>query len=328
MANIVVTGGSGYIGQHFCKRLKETTDHTVLVVDNLSIGNTETPYCDKHYTSDVSKSDAVFKDNTVDAVVHFAASCDVAESVKNPSKYFNNNTKETLALLDIMVANNVNYLLFSSTCTVYGEQGIASKLCEGLGHFPTNPYGLSKSVSEKMIKTYSETYNIKSVVLRYFNAAGTSTDRKIGYDIHDTKLIPAAIRAMFESTKLNIYSTKQKVLTPGDTCVRDYIHVEDLVDAHLLVLEEQLQGNVELSYDNFNLGRGEGHATLDIVNELEKISGLTIQKEMCGFREGDPPILIANPSKFARRYKWKPKRHIKVILQSSIDWYNLNRKKQ
>lgn len=325
MASIVVTGGSGYIGQHFCKRLKECTDHKVIVIDNLSIGNVQTPYCDKHYTVNVSQSDNVFRENDVDAVVHFAGSCDVAESVDNPSKYFNNNTRETLALLDIMAANEIRTLVFSSTCTVYGDQAGAYSLHEGLGHFPENPYGLSKSMSENIIETYSKRFDIDSRVLRYFNVAGASSDRKIGYDINDGKLIPAAVRALFESEKLRIYSAKSNSLR-DNTCVRDYIHVEDLIDCHLLVLEDRLIKN-DTGYEHFNLGTGKGYTTLQVVTELETLSGLTLHKELCGFRKGDPRILIADPSKFNRAYGWEPQRDLKKILESAIDWYNLKRKK-
>lgn len=325
MKKIVVTGGSGYIGQHFCKRIKETTDYEVIIIDNLSVGNFASKYCDSHYTLNISESEEVFKAHKdIDAVVHFAASCDVNESIKNPSKYFNNNTKETLSFLDLLVKYNVKNLIFSSTCTVFSNTD--AKIFENMRRNPLNPYGLSKMFSEDMIKVYSSTYNINSTVLRYFNVVGVADDRGIGYDINDNKLIPAAIRAIFESQKLNVYTTLENH-THDNTCIRDYIHVEDLVDAHVLVLEDMLKSKKK-SYDSYHLGRGEGNTTLEIIKQLEYKTGLKMKMELAGIREGDPPSLVADPRKFKQQFNWMPRRDMYKILESSIDWYILQRNKK
>lgn len=300
---VLVTGGAGFIGSVVNLMLLEAGYETI-VYDNLSTGNAHAVAGGVLIQGDLNdkvKLDEIFAHYPIQAVLHFAASTDVGESVINPSLYYANNFVNTLNLIDTMVKYGVRYLIFSSTAAVYG---IPEELLitENTPCAPINPYGMSKLMAEKALKDYAEAYGLKSVALRYFNAAGAdATGRIQSYKKRETNLVPIVVNAILQKQPVTIFGTDYP--TKDGTCVRDYIHVDDLGRAHLLALEKLLTGNVSPCY---NLGNGEGYTVREVLKSAKHVTGHSIEVIEGPRRPGDPAILLANASRAEQELGWIP----------------------
>ena len=319
---ILVTGGAGYIGSFTVKALKEK-GFEVLVFDSLETGHKEAIPNTKLYIgnlqTDFSLLGQIFKKEKPEAVIHFAAYIEVGESVENPQKYFMNNVGGTLNLLKAMINNNVLKLVFSSTAAVYGEPK-KIPIDEDDHKDPTNPYGESKLMIEKILRWYSSAYNLSSVALRYFNAAGAALDGSIGQDYpKPTHLITRACEAALGKRKdFQIYGNDYD--TPDGTCIRDYIHVIDLAEAHLAALEFLNKGN--RGYHYYNVGTGRGYSVLEVVKIVKKISGVDFNSPIASRREGDPAGLVAKVEKIKKELGWQPKySDLETIIRSAWEWH-------
>ncbi len=331
--NILITGGAGYIGSHVVKQLIENTEHNITILDNLSTGSIETIKTLEDINKQSGKKrefkfieadlkdfdtiEGIFKAKSFDAIIHFAASIVVPESIQNPIKYYMNNTVNTTNLINLCLKYNVNKFIFSSTAAVYGEpEEIPVK--ETTPTNPINPYGRSKLMSEMVLQDVgSSNSNFKYVILRYFNVAGADTKIRIGQRFPDaTHLIKvAAETAVGKRDKMFIYGTDYP--TPDGTCIRDYIHVDDLADAHIKSLE-YLENNES---DIFNCGYGKGYSVLEVINTMKEVSGVDFKVEIKGRREGDPAILVADNKKILQKLSGKPKYDdIKFICKTALEW--------
>lgn len=322
---ILVTGGAGYIGSHVVKQLGER-GYDVLTIDNLSTGHKEAVLYGKLEIVDLAdkkRLKEVIKDFKPDAVMHFAASIEVAESVKNPLKYYRNNTANTLNLLEVLNEEGINNFIFSSTAAVYGEpEEVPVKETHPLN--PINPYGQSKTFVEKVLKDLSDANkDFKYVSLRYFNVAGADPEGRIGQSYQNaTHLITRALKtAKGEYEKLYIFGTDYP--TPDGTAIRDYIHVDDLAEAHLLALDYIIKGGES---DVFNVGYGRGYSVKEVVETAKKVTGIDFPVEETGRREGDPAVLVADSSKLKKKLSWKPKYDdLEYIVKTAWNW-ELNKK--
>ncbi|MHB1756114.1 MAG: UDP-glucose 4-epimerase GalE [Leptospirillum sp.] len=301
---ILVTGGAGYIGSHMVSLL-ERSGHQVTVMDNLSnghrdsIGNTPFILGD---IGDRSLLDQVMVADSFDAVMHFASFIQVGESVISPSKYYNNNVSKTLVLLDAMVNAGIKKFIFSSTAAIFGEP-IYSPIDESHPKSPVNPYGKTKLLIEEVLADYRQAYGLKSVSLRYFNAAGADPNGKNGERHHpETHLIPLILKAASgERSSITVYGKDYE--TPDGTCIRDYIHVVDLCEAHLLSLMHLSSGGDSAAY---NLGNGQGFSVLEVIAAAEKVTQKEIRAESGNRREGDPPRLVADSRMIKKELGWTP----------------------
>jgi UDP-glucose-4-epimerase GalE len=324
---VLVTGGAGYIGSHAARALRRA-GYDVVIYDNLSHGFR--PFADgfEFVEGDIG-DDAVLRPALagVDAVMHFAAHAYVGESVENPRKYFRNNVAAALGLLNSTLDAGIRRFVFSSTCAVYGVPQTIP-ISELTPREPVNPYGASKLFFENALEAYSRAYGLHSARLRYFNAAGADESCEIG-ELHDpeTHLIPLALAATSENGKeLQIFGSDYP--TPDGTCVRDYIHVNDLADAHVLALQfldgrhkshtRKTQGEALA----LNLGTGRGHSVLEIMKEAEKVTGRAVRQKIGERRPGDPPTLIADPTKANQLLGWKAKRSLANIVSTAWKWMN------
>lgn len=318
--NILVTGGAGYIGSHMTRQLLGA-GHTVVVYDNLLNGYHDA--VDHRATFirgdllETEKLSSMIASHEIQAVLHFGAVLSVGESMKNPGKYFMNNVTGTVSLLESMVKNQVKFIIFSSTAGVYGNPH-KTPIPEDHPTNPTSVYGESKRMIEQALRWYDEIYKVKSVILRYFNAAGASLDGVLGERHKDeTHIIPLAIQSVLKDTPFNLYGTDYD--TPDGTCVRDYIHVEDLCKAHLMVLEKSFP---EKSSALYNVGTGRGYSNRQVLDTVEKISGKTITVNTAARRPGDPSELVADPSKIIAELNWKPEHSdLSTIIQSAWDFH-------
>jgi len=319
--NILVTGGAGYIGSHIVKLLGKTTKNNITVIDNLSTGvKSSVLYGDLIIVdlSDTARIKKIFKNRNFDAIFHFAASIVVPESIKNPLQYYSNNTINTINLIKIAVENNVNFFVFSSTAAVYG---IPKKLpiSESALKNPINPYGMSKLMSENIIKDTAKAFkNFNYINLRYFNVAGASPDGKIGQSTPKaTHLIKLASKtAIGERDKLEIFGTDYD--TPDGTCIRDYIHVVDLAKAHISALEYLKNGNKS---DTFNCGYGKGFSVKQVIETMKKVSEVDFPVKESGRRPGDPPVLVADNTKILKNLDWIPEYNkLEFICKTAFDW--------
>ncbi len=319
MSRVMVTGGAGYIGSHVVKLLGEY-GYDVLVYDDMSNGNPwAVLYGDlvEGNVGDEGKVSKVLKEFSPDIVLHFAAFIQVNESVNDPIKYYENNTLNTLRLIKTMLKNGVNKLIFSSTAAVYG---IPSDLPVKEEHplSPINPYGQSKTFVELMLKDISYAMGLKYISLRYFNVAGADPECKIGQAYREsTHLITRALKtAKGEYEKLQIFGTDYP--TKDGTCIRDYIHVMDLAEAHILAMEylnEYNKGNV------FNCGYGHGFTVKEVVDMAKEVTRVDFLVEETDRREGDPPELVADSSKIKRELEWKPKYDdLEFIIKTAWEW--------
>lgn len=321
---ILVAGGAGYIGSHTVKYLMQN-DYEVVVLDNLVYGHKEAVLTDKFEQVDLKDKDKVnevFKKYNFDAVIHFAAYTYVGESVKEPKKYYWNNVVNTLNLLDCMVENNVKNIVFSSTCATYGNPQYMP-LDEKHSQMPINPYGKTKFMMEQIMQDYDKAYGLKYVALRYFNAAGCDKDSQLG-ESHDPEshLIPLVLKAIKgERENITVFGTDYD--TPDGTCVRDYIHVEDLADAHMRAVEKLFK---DKKSDFINLGTGIGNSVKEIIVAAEEVTGKKVPVVYGERREGDPAKLFANNEKAQKVLGWKIKySNVKDIIKTAWDW-ELNKK--
>ena len=321
---ILVTGGAGYIGSHCALALLEQ-GYKVLVYDNLSTGHKETvetlsKYGDLEFVqgdllNPIELND-LFKNFEIEAVVHFAAYSQVGESVKNPQKYYKNNVCGTINLLSAMLEHNVKKIVFSSTAATYGEPEYMP-IDEKHPQNPINPYGQTKLMIEKIMDDYDKAYGLRSVRLRYFNVAGADSNIRIGeWHEPETHLIPNILKSTFSSGKVfemfgEDYDTKD------GTCVRDYINVEDLVNAHLLALEYLNNGG---NTDYFNLGTNYGNTVKEVFSICESVTGKNISVDKRPRRDGDPACLVADNTKAKQILGWLPKKTLESSVSSAYQW--------
>ncbi|CDK35171.1 UDP-glucose 4-epimerase GalE [Ligilactobacillus salivarius] len=320
--SVLVLGGAGYIGSHTVDRLVEAGKN-VVVVDSLVTGHMAAVRKEaKFYQGDLADKDfmrKVFNENPdIDAVIHFAAFSLVAESMKDPLKYFDNNTAGMVKLLEVMNEFDIKYIVFSSTAATYG---IPEKMpiYEDDPQLPINPYGESKLMMEKIMHWADEAYGIKFVALRYFNVAGAKPDGSIGEDHHpETHLLPIVLQvAMGEREKLQIFGDDYN--TPDGTNVRDYVHPFDLADAHILAVDYLRNGNESSA---FNLGSSTGFSNLEIVKAAREVTGKEIPAEIAARRGGDPDTLIAASEKARKVLGWKPEfDDIHKIIETAWKWH-------
>lgn len=319
--NVLVCGGAGYIGSHTVYELIER-GHSVVVVDSLIKGHKAAVHNDaKFYLGDIRDEDfmdQVFKENNIDAVIDFAAFSLVGESVNEPFKYYENNVYGTLKLLEAMERAGVKKIVFSSTAATYGEPE-NDIIVESDKTIPTNPYGETKLTVEKMLKWADNSYGIKFVALRYFNAAGAHISGKIGEDHSpETHLIPIILQtALGQREKMFIFGDDYD--TPDGTCVRDYIHVTDLADAHIKALEKLFKTNESGIY---NLGNGKGFSVKEVIEKAKKVTGKDFKVEIEARRNGDPSTLIASSEKAIKELGWKPKFNtLDKIIETAWNWH-------
>ena len=317
---ILVTGGAGYVGAHGCKALAEA-GYLPVVYDNLVYGHEEAvrwgPF-EQGDIADRARLDAVFESHRPVAVMHFAAFAYVGESVTDPGKYYRNNVGGTLALMEAMVAHGVDKMVFSSTCATYGEPRTVP-ITEDEPQQPINPYGKSKLVVEQMLADFEVAHGLRSVSLRYFNAAGASPEGEIG-ERHDpeTHLIPLALDAAAgKGPPLTVFG--EDYPTADGTCIRDYIHVGDLADAHVKALDYLAGGGATRA---FNLGTGAGVSVREILDSVERLTGRKVPHTIGPRRPGDPPALVADPSRARSDLGWQPRlSDIDTIIATAWEWY-------
>ncbi len=313
---VLVIGGAGYIGSHTARALTRA-GHNVIIFDNLSTGYEALAAGFELIRGDVLDSGALAGVlSRADAMMHFAAHAYVGESVANPRKYFHNNVEGGLALLNGALDAGVKKIIFSSTCAVYGEVATVP-IEENIPRQPVNPYGVSKLFFEQALEAYDRAYGFRYASLRYFNAAGADESGEIG-ELHDpeTHLIPLAMRAAAgDAAALQVFGDDYP--TPDGTCVRDYIHVNDLASAHVKALEHLAAGK-----DSFamNVGTGTGASVREVISMVEKVSGKAVPHKIVPRRPGDPPALVANPAKAQALLKWKATRGLEEIVHTAWQW--------
>jgi UDP-glucose 4-epimerase len=318
--SILVCGGAGYIGSHMVAELLEKGED-VVIIDNFQKGHRDAILGGKVYEGDLRDKkilDKVFTENNIEAVIDFAADSLVGESVVEPLKYFNNNVGGTINLLEAMRDYNVKNIVFSSTAATYGEPDRVP-IKEEDKTFPTNPYGESKLTVEKILKWCDKAYGIKYTALRYFNAAGAHVSGKIGEDHKpESHLIPIILQvALGQRDKIMIYGDDYS--TEDGTCIRDYIHVTDLANAHLLAVNRLKNGGQSIIC---NLGNGTGFSVKQIIEVCRKVTGCNIEAEVAPRREGDPAILIASSDKAKKQLGWNPKYNsIETIVETAWNWH-------
>ena len=317
--NVLVTGGAGYIGSHVLRALR-AAGHTCLVADNLAgghmqaVGDCELLVLD---LADGKRLRRAMYDHGIELVIHLAAFIEAGESVRRPDKYYHNNTVNGLSLLDAMRDANVSKMVFSSTAAVYGTPQRVPIVEEDRLR-PINPYGASKLCMEYMLRSYAEAYGMGIVALRYFNVAGAHPSGEIGEAHHpETHLIPLVLHvAQGRRKSISIYGDDYD--TPDGTCIRDYIHVCDLADAHILAAGAIEPGKVKA----FNLGNGEGFSVREVIDTCRQVTGLKIQHELAPRRAGDPPRLVASSQKAIEQLGWQPKYpYIKEIVSHAWAWH-------
>ncbi|BAW31133.1 MAG TPA: UDP-glucose 4-epimerase GalE [Methanothermobacter sp.] len=316
---IFIVGGAGYIGSHVNKFLSRK-GHETLILDNLNKGHEELVKWGEFIKGDLKDKKLlhrIFREYDINAVMHFAALTDVRESVKDPGAYYKNNVKNTLNLLDAMIKNNVKNFIFSSTCAVYGNP-IKIPIPEDHPCNPISPYGRSKLMVEKILEDYNKAYDFNYISLRYFNAAGADPEAKIGeWHEPETHLIPIVLDvAIGKRETVQIFGTDYP--TPDGTCIRDYIHVMDLADAHYRALKLLEENKSEI----FNLGNGDGFSVKEIIETCKKVTGKKIPTIESQRRPGDPPRLIGSSKKAREILGWKPKfTNIKSIIETAWKWH-------
>ena len=313
---VLVIGGAGYIGSHTARALK-AAGHDVIIFDNLSTGYEFLAAGFKLVQGDVlDKSALASVLSGCDAIMHFAAHAYVGESVTNPRKYFRNNVEGGLALLNAAVDAGINKIIFSSTCAVYGVPAKVP-IDENIPRQPVNPYGVSKLFFEQALEAYDRAYGFRYASLRYFNAAGADESGEIG-ELHEpeTHLIPLALRAAAGvGPALQVFGSDYP--TPDGTCIRDYIHVNDLASAHLRALEHLATGKESVAV---NVGTGAGASVREIISAVEKVTGKSVPHTMVPRRPGDPPALVANPAKAQSLLNWKATRGLNEIVSTAWSW--------
>ena len=321
MKTILVAGGAGYIGSHMTVLLVKQ-GYEVVVVDNLRTGHWQSVKGAQKFCvgdlRDTTFLHRVFSENRIDGVINFAACSLVGESVVDPLKYYGNNVEGAVSLLSAMKAHGVDKIVFSSTAATYGEPE-KQPIEEGDRTEPTNPYGATKLAIENMLKWCDGAYGIRYVALRYFNAAGSDTEAGIGEDHNpESHLIPLVMKtALGQRDHIGIFG--EDYPTPDGTCVRDYIHVKDLAEAHLLALEYLERGG---GSDVFNLGNGTGYSVREIIDTARRVTGKEIKAVAEPRRGGDPSVLIASNKKAAQALGWKPVLGLEQIISDAWVWHS------
>lgn len=316
---VLVTGGAGYIGSHCSRYFNEKGIETV-ILDNLCEGHREAALGSRLIVGDCGDGqllDRIFSEEQYDAVIHFAAFTSVGESVAEPRKYFRNNVGNMMTLMDAAVDHGIGYFVFSSSAAVFGEPE-EIPIREDHPQRPINPYGETKMIGERMLTDYERAYGLHSCSFRYFNAAGDSSDSLIG-ESHDpeTHLIPLVIRAALgKRPPLQVFGGNYD--TRDGSCIRDYVHVEDLASAHYLGLRYIMEHNVS---EQFNLGSENGFTVLEIIRAFEKVAGIPVPYAMAGRRAGDPAVLVAGNEKAKTLLGWAPeKSRLETILADAYQW--------
>lgn len=316
---ILVVGGAGYIGSHMVKMLLGR-GYSVVTLDNLSTGYRDAVLGGEFILGDLADRallDKLFSEHKIDGVMHFASFIQVGESVQNPARYYANNVVNTLNLLDAMVAHNVKRFIFSSSAAVYGEP-IRVPIDEAHPKNPINPYGRSKWMVEQMLADYDRAYALKSVCLRYFNAAGADPEGQLG-ERHEpeTHLIPLVLQAASGSRE-SVQVFGRDYDTPDGTCIRDYVHVADLCEAHLLALDRLLQGGASAA---FNLGNGNGFSVQQVIDTACETTGKDIPVKDAPRREGDPARLVADATLARKELGWNPcYEKLETIVRHAWQW--------
>ena len=317
--NILVVGGAGYVGSHMVKLLLER-EYRVATFDNLSTGYRDAVLGGEFILGDLADKtqlDALFRANQFDAVMHFASFIQVGESVREPAKYYANNVTNTLNLLDTMQAHSVTKFIFSSSAAVYGEP-IHVPIDEQHPKQPLNPYGRTKWIIEQVLQDYDRAYGLRSISLRYFNAAGADPDGKLG-ERHEpeTHLIPLVLQAA-SGRRANIQVFGRDYDTPDGTCIRDYVHVTDLCAAHLLALKRLLDGETSAAY---NLGNGNGFSVQQVIDAAHRVTGRDIPVEYAPRREGDPARLVADSTAARCALGWNPQlAELDTLIRHAWQW--------
>jgi len=303
MRKILVTGGAGYIGSHTVRLLLER-GYEVAVVDNLSKGYRRNVPPGRLHEMDVAATDALAElmlRLRTEAVVHFAAFIAVGESMAEPARYFANNVAGSLSLFTAMQRAGVRHVVFSSTAAVYGNPQ-SVPILETFPIQAMSPYGESKVMVETLLGWFDRIHHLTSVALRYFNAAGSAPDGELGEQHEpETHLIPLVLRAVLSGKPVTVFGSDYD--TPDGTCIRDYIHVEDLAEAHILALEHLLGGG---SSDQFNVGTGSGHSVMEVIRAVEEVTGRKVPYVVGKRREGDPARLVASSQKLRKTLGWSP----------------------
>lgn len=323
---ILVTGGAGYIGSHMVCALEEK-GHDIVVYDNLSTGHRDSVLFGRLVVADLADTAALedlFRAEGFDAVIHFAAHIVVEESVKNPIKYYRNNFANALNLMEACRRFNVNKFIFSSTAAVYG---IPRKVPVGEDAplLPINPYGASKAMVEQALRDVGRVSDFRYVSLRYFNVAGADRLLRVGQKYREaTHLITLSLKTALGFREcLNIFGTDYD--TPDGTCIRDYIHVSDLIDAHLLSLDHLLSGGESRI---FNCGYGRGYSVREVVDKVREVTGVDFAVRETARREGDPPSLVADPTLIKKELGWKPSSDdLEFIIKTAWEWERKIQKK-
>lgn len=317
---ILICGGAGYIGSHTAHELS-SKGINVVIIDNLITGHKDAVLDGKLYIGDIRDDkfmDKVFKENDIEAVIDFAAFSLVGESVEKPLKYYENNLYGAMSLLKKMNDFGVKKIVFSSTAATYGEPD-RIPIKEDDKTYPTNPYGETKLAVEKMLKWCDKAYDIKYVALRYFNVAGADVSGKIGEDHRpETHLIPLVLQVpLGKRDEINIYGDDYD--TKDGTCIRDYIHVTDLANAHILALDKLKKDNTSATY---NLGNGEGFTVKEVIETARKVTGHPIPAKIVKRRAGDPARLVASSEKIINELGWKPEHdRLEEIIETAWNWH-------
>jgi len=317
---VLITGGAGYIGSHTNMLLNSKGVETV-VIDDLSDGHEQAVVCGKFIKGDFgdcSLVDKIMKEEKVDAVIHFAAFASVPDSVKRPSRYYRNNVSKMQNLLDMCVENKIKYFVFSSSAATFGSP-VYTPMDELHPQEPINPYGMTKLIGEKLLADYERAYGLRYCAFRYFCAAGDSKDSIIG-EAHnpETHLIPVMIKAAVSNKPFSVFGTDYD--TRDGSCIRDFIHVLDLAEAHFLGLKYIMENDTS---DNFNLGSNTGFTVLEMIKALEKVTGKSVPYVLADRREGDPASLVASNEKARKVLGWNPVHSsIEEILLDAWNWEN------
>ncbi len=316
---ILITGGAGYVGSA-CLRYVAEQGHEVMAYDNLVMGHEEAVDGHAFVKGDIADTDLLtktLKDFGADAVMHFAAATYVGESVENPEYHYRNNVGGTLSLLNAMRAADVNRMLFSSTCATYGMTQ-SETMSEATPQDPFSPYARTKLAVEWMIRDFAEAYGMGFTLLRYFNASGADADGRHGEDHRpENHLIPLVLEVpLGKRDKIMVFG--QDYPTPDGTCIRDYVHTRDLASAHLLAIEATKEGTAEV----FNIGTGNGQSVMEIIEACEKVTGQSIARDITERRPGDPPRLVAEPTKLKTQLGWEPQySNIEDTIATAWAWH-------